>query len=134
MTTSPIDLIEAALTNMSELEAKIEAAQAEVVRLEALLQEAREAERALSHWHRPHKLNQRRRALGAVKAAIDAGAPGALIHFGWGDRARVTAAAITKKTSARVTVLTEHGEMMFDRRTGEGRGDHQGYRIDLSGL
>lgn len=133
------DLLSASLATLAGEEARIAEARAEVRRLEALLEAAKQDERAASGHMMGGRRASRRRGLLAVEAALAAGSAGILVR-GYRDSAPLPG-AVLKVTAARAVVLTEVGELEFDlkprgafARPGEGRGEARIYSIDVADL
>jgi hypothetical protein len=135
--STALDLAESAMSSLDAEDARISAARAEVTRLKALLESARAEERAATGWQQSSRRREARRGLSAILPLLRAGQPGVVVRYGRGDPWPLVG-VVVKLTAARVTVMTQLGEMEFDRKAaghrsaGEGRGETaSGYRIDV---
>lgn len=140
MSLSPAFLLVSRTAALAAEEDRIKAARAEVLRLEALLAEAKQEERNTSGYMMHGRRAEQKRGLAAVAAALEGGARGIIVHQ-TGYQMEDLPGAVLKVTAARATVLTERGEFEFDlkgnsswTKPGDGRGDAKAYRIDVADL
>lgn len=119
------ELVLSSLAALDQKEADIKATNDEVSRLRALLEAAEQNAKSVSGYMMNGHRHARRRGLGNVKAALDAGKKG-IVVFSYGSSKNEIPGAILSHTKARLTVLTERGEMVFDlkgstwKRPGDG--------------